>query len=161
MDLKKYKSELESVYENSAWIAKQLIEESGDLLNLGIEKIASKMAEIVNNSTNEKKLTLIRCHPKLEGNVCRHKLTKFSEEEQKHAGLEKSSTDEASAMEKLNDLYISKFNFPFVICVSNLDPPRIIQSMEIRIKNSLEQEQSIAISEIHKIAKLRLAKILK
>ena len=51
MDLKKYKSELESVYENSAWIAKQLIEESGDLLNLGIEKIASKMAEIVNNST--------------------------------------------------------------------------------------------------------------
>ena len=84
------------------------------------------------------------------------KLTKFSEEEQKSAGLDQCSDQEFEILTNLNNEYRSNFEFPFIIAVRGLGKNQIIDNMKKRVNNSKSQEFETAINEIHKIAKLRI-----
>ena len=84
------------------------------------------------------------------------KLTKFSQEEQKSVGLDQCTEEEYKILTNLNKEYRSKFEFPFIIAVKGLSKNYIIENIKKRVKNSQEEEFKTAISEIHKIAKLRI-----
>ena len=86
----------------------------------------------------------------------KEKLTKFSEDEQKSAGLDQCSDEEFKILTNLNNEYRLKFKFPFIIAVKGLNKNQIIDNMQKRVKNSKTKEFETAISEIHKIAELRI-----
>ena len=147
---------LKSIYEHSAWVPERLLSQNISEIKTK-EQLQLMMQKIVDNASEIEKLNLIKAHPELGKKLRRQeKLTKFSEEEQKSAGLDQCSDQEFETLTKLNNEYRSKFEFPFIIAVRGLGKNQIIDNMKKRVNNSKSQEFDTAINEIHKIAKLRI-----
>ena len=88
------------------------------------------------------------------------RLTVASQREQAGAGLNQCSAAELAQIEQFNKDYGERFGFPFIIAVGGLDKQQIIAAMEQRIDNSAEEELTRAISEVEKIALLRLDSLI-
>ena len=86
-------------------------------------------------------------------------LTDFSTIEQKSAGLNDCNDSEIELFEELNHKYFVKFNFPFIMAVKEKDKSEILASFRSRQKNTVSQERLKALSEINKIAWLRIKEI--
>jgi 2-oxo-4-hydroxy-4-carboxy--5-ureidoimidazoline (OHCU) decarboxylase len=56
----------------------------------------------------------------------------------------------------LNDAYKDKFGFPFVMAVRGSNCAEILETFSARLKNDYDTEFEAALSEIHKIARLRI-----
>lgn len=76
--------------------------------------------------------------------------------EQEAAGLLELSPAERTELFKLNHDYRERFGFPFILAVKGKKPREILSSLRQRLKNSREQEELTAWSEIHQIAWFRL-----
>ena len=147
---------LKSIYEHSAWVPERLLSQNISEIKTK-EELKLMMQKIVDNASEIEKLNLIKAHPELGKKLKKQeKLTKFSEEEQKSAGLDQCSDQEFEILTNLNNEYRSKFEFPFIIAVRGLGKNQIIDNMKKRVNNSKSQEFETAINEIHKIAKLRI-----
>ncbi len=147
---------LKSVYEHSKWVPERLFSENISGIQTK-EELQLMMKKIVDNSSEIEKLNLINAHPELGKKLQKkEKLTKFSEDEQKSAGLDQCSDEEFKILTNLNKEYRLKFKFPFIIAVKGLNKNQIINNMQKRVNNTKTEEFETAISEIHKIAKLRI-----
>jgi 2-oxo-4-hydroxy-4-carboxy-5-ureidoimidazoline decarboxylase len=115
------------------------------------------LCDVVRGSATESKLALIRAHPDLVGKAAlAGTLSAESTREQASAGLDRLSEAEIAHFTDLNAQYRHKFNFPFVICARENRKEAILAGMKGRLGNSREEEINTAISEICKIAWLRL-----
>jgi 2-oxo-4-hydroxy-4-carboxy-5-ureidoimidazoline decarboxylase len=140
------------LFEHSPWIAEQTIGPFEDINDLFV-----RLTNTVSEATDEQKLALIRAHPDLVGKLAKEgKLTRESTAEQKAAGLTSLSPDEVQKFEKYNAEYRAKFGFPFVICARENKKSAILKAFPERLQNSVPQEMNTALSEIYKIARLRL-----
>ena len=147
---------LKSIYEHSQWVPERLLSENINEIQ-SKEELRLMMKKIVDNSSETEKLNLINAHPELGKKLKKkEKLTKFSENEQKSVGLDQCSDEEFKILTNLNNEYRLKFKFPFIIAVKGLNKNQIIDNMQKRINNNKAEEFETAISEIHKIAKLRI-----
>jgi len=116
------------------------------------------MADCVDNASTEWQLALIRAHPDLAGKAqIAGELTKDSTTEQSSAGLDQCSTEEYERFQTLNHDYQEKFGFPFVMAVRDSTRTEILAAFENRLENDPDTEFETALSEIHKIAALRLS----
>src|SRR5918997_314074 len=102
-------------------------------------------------------LALIRAHPDLAVNVS---LTPESEREQSAAGLDSLSPEQYERISWLTTAYRAHFGFPFVVCAREHTPDTIIAAAERRTESGPEEEEQTALSEIAKIARLRLADLV-
>jgi 2-oxo-4-hydroxy-4-carboxy-5-ureidoimidazoline decarboxylase len=153
---KKFVNILKSIYEHSPWVPERLLSKEGIEIKTKRE-LHLQMKQIVDNASKIEKLNLIRAHPELGNKLQKtKKLTRFSQEEQKSVGLDQCTEEEFEILTSLNKEYRSKFEFPFIIAVKGLSKNYIIENMKKRIKNNQEEEFNTAISEVHKIAKLRI-----
>ena len=88
-----------------------------------INELRSAMKKVVNKSSDNLKLKLLRAHPEL--GIKKNQLsslTESSQEEQKSVGLDQCSEEEYEEIKSLNKSYKEKFQFPFIIsftCGSN------------------------------------------
>ena len=156
MEGKKIINLLKGIYEHSAWVPEKLLSENISEIKTK-EELELMMKKIVDNSTETEKLNLIKAHPELGKKLQKkEKLTKFSKEEQKSAGLDQCSDEEFEILTNLNNTYRSKFEFPFILAVKGLNKNQIIDNMKKRVNNSKSEEFETAINEIHKIAQLRI-----
>ena len=147
---------LKSVYEHSPWVPERLLSENINEVR-SKEELQLMMKKIVDNSSETEKLNLINAHPKKKKKLHKkEKLTKFSENEQKSAGLDQCTDKEFEILTNLNNEYRLKFKFPFIIAVKGLNKNQIIDNMQKRVSNTKSEEFETAISEIHKIAELRI-----
>ena len=147
---------LKSIYEHSQWVPERLLSENINEIE-SKEELQLMMKKIVDNSSETEKLNLINAHPELGKKLHKkEKLTKFSEDEQKSAGLDQCTDTEFEILTNLNNEYRIKFKFPFIIAVKGLDKNQIIDNMQKRVNNNKTEEFETAISEIHKIAELRI-----
>ena len=145
---------LGSIFEHSPWVAEQVYEKRPFQTVIELQKT---MFDIVQASSIEQRLTLIRHHPQLAGKEADEgTLTMDSKKEQSRAGLNHCSTDELEKLRRLNKNYLDKFGFPFVIAVSGLNRHQIIAAMQTRLQNDSDREFSTSIDEIGKIARIRL-----
>ena len=64
--------------------------------------------------------------------------------------------EEKAKMVELNQKYKDKFGFPFVICARLNKKDAILQGLEQRYFNDLEQELKIGIENVMKICELRV-----
>ncbi|MBT5220766.1 MAG: 2-oxo-4-hydroxy-4-carboxy-5-ureidoimidazoline decarboxylase [Woeseia sp.] len=144
------------IYEHSAWVAEQTVVDAGKVQD--IEELATLFAECVDNSSQERRLALIKAHPDLAGRAAiAGELTEASNEEQASAGIDQCSPEEFARFQDLNERYKAKFDFPFVMAVRNSSRHEILAAFETRLSNDQDDEFEQAIAEIHKIARLRLA----
>lgn len=143
------------IYEHSFWVAEQGFADACDVSD--VNALATVLAKVVDATSHEQKLALIRAHPDLAGRAAvAGELTGVSTEEQAGAGIDQCSEEEFQRFQTLNDRYKEKFGFPFVMAVRNSNRKEILAGFTSRLQNDADMEFARAISEIHKIARLRL-----
>ncbi len=133
------------IYEHSPWVAEKAWGKRGT--------IASKMARFVDESGHDAQLALLRVHPDLGGKLA---MTDASTSEQASAGLDQCSPAEYSEFIALNDAYKAKFGFPFILAVRGLRRTDILDNFRARVHSDPKTEFTEALTQVHKIARLRL-----
>lgn len=150
MDREAFVAALGAVFEEMPEVAAQVWEQRPFS---HINELYQKMVDIVNTFDEEKKLTLMRSHPRLGSKAA---MADASVREQAGVGLNRLSLDESDRLQELNDLYQEKFGFPFIMAVKGSSRDRIKSELVRRLENAIEQEKEQALLEIAKIARLRL-----
>ena len=155
MDTHDFIAQYGGVYEHSPWVAEQVAPLAADVDD--VAQIAALMADCVDNASVERQLDLIRAHPDLAGKAqLAGELTADSRAEQSSAGLDRCSAEEFERLQTLNADYREKFGFPFVMAVRGSHRVDIIDTFAVRLENDYDLEFETALTEIHKIARLRL-----
>ena len=143
------------IYEHSAWVAEEVWDSAGDQAGTG--SLTENLARCVDDASHDARLALIRAHPDLAGRAAiSGDLTDESTDEQAAAGIDQCTPEEFEHFQSLNAAYKQKFGFPFVMAVRNSNRHDILEAFTTRLRNDNETEFATAISEIHKIARLRL-----
>ena len=143
------------IYEHSAWVAEEAWAVIGGIPDAG--DMADVLARCVDQASRDRKLALIRVHPDLAGKAAiGGDLTGESTAEQATAGIDHCTREEYAQFQSLNAQYKEIFGFPFVMAVRNSNRNDILGAFAQRLQNDNETEFATAISEIHKIARLRL-----
>jgi 2-oxo-4-hydroxy-4-carboxy-5-ureidoimidazoline decarboxylase len=149
---------LRGTYEHSAWVAEGLVQGSYGLASFEtVSQLAGAMKAVVDCAPRERKLELLCAHPDLCEKVGKMgELTKESQEEQSRAGLQSLTDDELERFTTANTGYRAKFGFPFILAVRNATKFTVLAALEGRLPNSEESEFLNALTQVHKIAWMRL-----
>ncbi len=145
---------LGDIFEHSPWIAGMALARRpfGD-----VRALLDSMIEAVRSAPEEEQAKLLRAHPDLAGKAAQAgTLTKDSTAEQASAGLDQLSAREFENFQRLNGDYQRKHGIPFIICVRRHTKDSILKQFAKRIENSPAQEFETALSEVFRIAALRL-----
>jgi 2-oxo-4-hydroxy-4-carboxy-5-ureidoimidazoline decarboxylase len=103
-------------------------------------------------------MALLQAHPDLVGRLgSESELTKASRSEQAGAGLKELTAAEAEQMMRNNAEYREKFGFPFILCARLNNARTIREALAARLPNDRAKEIRVALEEISKIGRLRLA----
>lgn len=115
------------------------------------------LVEVMRAMTHEEKLALVNAHPDLAGRLAMAKeLTEDSTREQGSAGLDQLSPEELQKFTTLNNTYLARFEFPFIMAVKGATKDEILAAFEHRVRNAPEAEFAEALTQIERIALLRL-----
>ena len=141
-----------NIFENARWIAEELYKQKpfGDF-----NELSSKMMNIFEISSKEKKLKILNEHPNLGDKTKISLLTPDSLKEQKSVGLDQCTKEEFTEFNKLNDDY-KKFGFPFILAVKGKNKIEILNNFRKRVNSEKAIEFEEAIKQVKKIASLRL-----
>jgi 2-oxo-4-hydroxy-4-carboxy-5-ureidoimidazoline decarboxylase len=147
-------SALAGIYEHSPWVAAAI---AGQRPFASLAALNGAMAAAVRAASSAQRLALIEGHPDLAGKAARAgEMTAESTSEQGGAGLDRLSEDEYARFHVLNSAYREKFHFPFIICVRRHTRDSILRQYERRLQNGAEAERDTTVTEICRIAALRL-----
>ena len=141
-----------NIFEKAGWIAEELYKQKPFK---DFDELSSKMMNIFDISTKEKKLKILNDHPDLGNKTKISLLTPDSLKEQKGVGLDQCTKEEFKEFKKLNDEY-KKFGFPFILAVKNKSKFEILSNFRKRINSEPQAEFEEAIKQVKKIATLRL-----
>ena len=142
------------VFEHSPWIAEATWAKQPFA---SVDTLHRALCQTVTDASEVQQLALIRAHPDLVGKLAlAGQLTKESTGEQVSAGLGNLTPEEVALFQQNNTAYKEKFGFPFVICARLNKKEAILNGFKVRLQNSREQEIKAALTEIFKIAELRL-----
>lgn len=149
------------VFEHSPFIAERAFDAGGITEPLTAHAVYSALVEIFRAASQTERLTVLRAHPDLAGKLAiAGGLTEDSRLEQAGAGLDRLTPLEHARFTALNDAYVEKFDFPFIIAVRGLDKSDILEAFQVRIDNDRETEFETATAQVEKIALLRLKSLL-
>ena len=146
-----------NIFEKASWIAEKLYNEKP--FN-NFEELCSKMLEIFINASKEIQIKVLSTHPDLADKTKIGSLTTDSKIEQNNAGLDQCSEEEFNEFKYLNDKYKKKFGFTFVLAVKSKDKIEILNELKKRILDKANNEFDEAITQVVKIAKLRLNELI-
>ena len=94
----------------------------------------SALARAFRSAAEEERLGVLTAHPDLAGKLAAaKKLTAESTSEQAGAGLDALTDEERAAFTRLNEAYVAKHGFPFIIAVRDHDKAGILAAFERRI----------------------------
>ena len=146
------------VFENSSWVVERAWR---DEPFESVEALHGTMVSAMQNAGRGRQLELLRSHPDLAGKAAvSGDLTDESTQEQAGAGLNQLTLEEYREFQVLNEIYRKKFGFPFIVAVKGLTKGEILATFNERIDHSLESEFRMCLSEVAKIARLRLAELI-
>tara|TARA_B100000029_G_C17161772_1_gene809915 strand:+ start:13 stop:516 length:504 start_codon:yes stop_codon:yes gene_type:complete len=141
-----------NIFENARWIAEELYKQKPFE---DFDELSSKIMNIFEISSKEKKLKILNDHPNLGNKAKISSLTPDSLEEQKNAGLDQCTREEFNEFKKLNDDY-RKFGFPFILAVKGKSKSEILNNFRKRVNSEPQIEFEEALKQVKKIANLRL-----
>lgn len=142
------------LFEHSPWVAERT---AGQRPFATLESLHVALCQTVAGATLEAQVALISAHPDLAGRAAEAgELTAASTAEQAAAGLNTLSDSARQQLRDYNLRYKERFSFPFVICARENKAATILAAFPRRLANDRAQEIAIALTEIGKIAWLRL-----
>jgi 2-oxo-4-hydroxy-4-carboxy-5-ureidoimidazoline decarboxylase len=154
MDQGAFTAALGDIFEHSPWVAKTV---AAARPFASLDALYVAMSAAVRDAGAEQQMALIRAHPDLAGKAARAgDLTAESRLEQASAGLDQLSDEEFSAFHRLNEAYRDKFGIPFIVCVRRHGKESILRQFELRLRHDAAAERGAALTEICRIAALRL-----
>ena len=144
-----------NIFENARWIAEELYDQKpfGDF-----KELSSKILNIFETTTKEKKLKILKDHPDLANKAKISLLTPDSLKEQTSAGLDQCTEEEFNEFKKLNDNY-KKFGFPFILAVKGKTKIKILNNFRKRVSSDPEIEFAEAVKQVKQIANMRLKEL--
>ena len=161
MDRAEFVDTYGGIFEHSAWIAERAFD-----LELGAAHdtaggLHNALARMFRSATAEERLGVLTAHPDLAGKLAQAKrLTAESTSEQASAGLDALTDEERATFTELNQDYVGKFGFPFIIAVRDHDKNSILEAFQRRIDHDRDAEFAEACRQVERIAEFRLRDIL-
>ena len=147
------------LFEHSPWVAQ---EAWSDRPFADADELFEALQAAMYAAPRERQLALIRAHPDLAGQAAiEGSLTDSSTREQAAAGLDRLTPDEYEAFTRTNAAYRTRFGFPFVVCAREHTTDSIIAAAAARLDADPAAEERTALAEIAKIARLRLADLVR
>jgi xanthine dehydrogenase D subunit len=151
-------ADLGTLFEHSPWVAEEAWRRRPFA---GVAELHAALEAAMREAPRERQLALINAHPELAGREAQEgALTRESTHEQASAGLDRLTAGELEALRRLNRDYRERFGFPLIVCVREHTKDSILAWGTARLEHSREREIEIALGEIAKIARLRLADLL-
>jgi OHCU decarboxylase len=146
-----------SIFEHSPWIAERAFDlELGPAHDSAIG-LHNALTRMFRSASPDKRLGVLKAHPDLAGKLAAAKrLTPESSAEQASAALDALTDDERSAFQRLNEAYVAKHGFPFIIAVRDNTKASILQAFQTRTDNDTQTEFATACAQVERIAELRL-----
>ena len=149
---------LGSIFEHSPWVPERT---AAKRPFASLDSLHGAMVQTMWAADDAEKLALLRAHPQLAGKEAEAgTLTAHSTSEQDSVGLTRLSAEEKAKIAALNAAYLAKHGFPFIIAVKLRSKREIFAAFEQRVQNRRETEFSTALSEVGRIARLRLDALL-
>lgn len=149
------------IFEHSPWIA-----ERAHGLELGPAHdsaggLHNALARAFRSATEAERLGVLTAHPDLAGKLAQaRRLTPESTSEQASAGLDALTDAERERFATLNQAYVRKFGFPFIIAVRDNTKASILEAFERRLENSRDAEFATACKQVERIAWHRFKDLL-
>ncbi len=147
-----------AIFERSPWVAARTWARRPFA---SLSALHRELVSTVEKAAAEEKIGLICAHPDLVGRLAAQArsglpLSAASAREQSAAGLGSLTKEEADRFREYNEEYHDRFGFPFVICARENRKEAILEAFPRRLAQSRDQEIGTALTEIAKIAWLRL-----
>jgi OHCU decarboxylase len=149
------------IFEHSPWIAERAFD-----LELGPAHdtaggLHNALCRMFRSASEEERLGVLTAHPDLAGKLAQAKrLTAESTSEQASAGLDALTDEERETFTTLNQQYVERFGFPFIIAVRDHDKASILAAFQRRIDHDRATEFAEACRQVERIAEFRLRDIL-
>lgn len=145
---------LGAVFEDSPWVAERAWRERPFA---DVAALHQAMVRVVREASSDEQLTLIRAHSDLGDKV---QMSLASRKEQAGAGLGQLTVEDHDRFFTLNQAYMTRFGFPFIIAVKNHTPETILQAFSSRLENPTPTEITQALAEIAQITQFRLGEMI-
>ena len=145
-----------NIFENANWVAKRLYEQKPFK---NFQDLSKKMINIFESADYQDKLKILNSHPDLADKAKIGTLTTDSNKEQNNAGLDQCTEKEFNQFKNLNLEYKNKFGFPFILAVKGKKKSEILLNFQKRVLSNKKDEFSEGISQVIKIAGLRLEEL--
>ena len=149
---------LGGIFEHSPWVPERAAVQRPFS---SLDSLHGAMVLAMWAASDSEKLALLRAHPQLAGKEAdAGTLTAHSTSEQDSAGLTRLSADEKAKIVALNAAYLDRHGFPFIIAVKLRTRRQIFAAFEQRANHPRDIEFTTALSEVGKIARIRLEALL-
>jgi OHCU decarboxylase len=146
-----------SIFEHSPWIADRAFDLELGPAHDSATGLHNALTRIFRGASPEERLGVLKAHPDLAGKLAAAKrLTPESTAEQASAALDALTDDERSRFQRLNEEYVAKHGFPFIIAVRDSTKASILDAFQTRITNDTATEFATACRQVERIAELRL-----
>jgi OHCU decarboxylase len=161
MDKDRFVTLYGGVFEHSPWIAERAFDLELGPAHDSAAGLHNALCRMFRSASQDERLGVLTAHPDLAGKLAAAKrLTAESTSEQASAGLDALTDAERARFTELNDAYVAKHGFPFIIAVRDHDKPGILAAFERRQGNPTEVEFAEACKQVERIARLRLEDML-
>jgi OHCU decarboxylase len=149
------------IFEHSPWIAERAYEFELGPAHDSVGGLHNALARAFRSASEAERLGVLAAHPDLAGKLAQaRRLTPESASEQASAGLDALTDAERERFSALNEAYVKKFGFPFIIAVRDNTKASILEAFERRLENSRETEFATACKQVERIAWHRLKDML-
>jgi OHCU decarboxylase len=157
MDRQVFVAAFGDVFEHSPWIADKAYDLELGPTHDNAFGVHSTLARVFRSAGEKQRLDVLMAHPDLAGKLAAAgSLTPDSTAEQAGAGLDMLTDAERATFTTLNETYMSKFGFPFIIAVRDNSKASIMAAFQRRIDNDRATEFGEACRQVERIALLRL-----
>ena len=151
MDAARFVAALDGIFEHSPWVA-QAAAAARPFRDRA--ELHRAMVAAVDAAGEEAQLALLRAHPMLAKPAT---LTAASHSEQGRLGLQTLDAADAAEMARLNEAYVERFGFPFIIAVrGQRDRAAIVAALRARLAADADAERAEALAQVARIAQFRL-----
>ena len=161
MDRETFVARYGSIFEHSPWIAERAFGlELGPAHDSAVG-LHNALCRIFRSASEAERLGVLTAHPDLAGKLAQAKrLTAESTHEQASAGLDALTDAERTEFTALNEAYVARHGFPFIIAVRDHDKAGILAAFRRRIDSDRPAEFAEACAQVERIAALRLQDML-
>ncbi|WP_099826293.1 allantoinase PuuE [Oceaniglobus indicus] len=161
MDRETFVAKYGSIFEHSPWIAEAAHDGELGAANDTAIGLHNALARVFRRADADQRLGVLTAHPDLAGKLAAaRQLTAESTAEQAGAGLDLLSDEERATFTRLNDAYVARNGFPFIIAVRDHDKASILSAFQRRLEQDRDTEFAEACRQVERIALHRLKGIL-